>query len=151
MTIIHFSFNTRKAYLQATFKALDWEGSLGLTDLCVIESSNLLNKLAIKCLFLFAGVPIANLITISEYISMLREIGFQDIKIEDISKSVFPGFLSFIERQDLFLGSIYNERWQGLLAYAKIVEWYSGNKNGRPQLAFVMITAKKSKISSKLY
>lgn len=50
---------------------------------------------------LMGSMPRENVITTDEYIATLREIGYVDVELEDITQDVFLGFVTFLKGHGL--------------------------------------------------
>ena len=123
-----------------------------MTDLLLSDSTTLSDRFFLRIICYFASVPFVNIITISSYISQLESIGYENILVEDISDSVFPGFLRFLERRNEGpLEGVFNEKWDGMMTYGEIVRWWSGAKDGRKKLIFVLVSARKPLESMRTY
>ena len=134
-----FSFQ-RDRWLRSAHRALDDGGRLAITDLLLPRAPTLLDRLALQFICMMAGVPFANLMSRERYEATLREQGWTEIQLEDISASVYPGFLRFIKEHGEAMGPALSA-WGGLAGYARVVEWYS--RPERPRLAFYIISARK--------
>lgn len=119
-----YHFNTRETFLRQSFKRLAPEGRIALADICFTSGPN-------RWLPLVAGIPKENMITPDHYVRMLEEIGFEDVKLEDISDDVFPGFSQFLESR--------GHLWR---VFATIIR-YIAARGAR----FVIISAQKPKVS----
>ena len=86
-----FHFNTRALFLRQAFERLAPEGRIALADICFDKPSTLIS--------LLAGVVAENMISQEQYVCTLQEIGYEDIKLEDISYQVFPGFTRFLGKR----------------------------------------------------
>lgn len=42
-------------------------------------------------------MPKHNMVSTEDYVSQMREIGYVDIVLEDITEDVFPGFVKFLK------------------------------------------------------
>lgn len=130
----------RDRWLRSAHRALDAGGRLALNDLLLPRPLSLLESLIIRFIFLMAGVPFRNLKSPERYEATLREQGWTEIRLEDVSSSVYPGFVRFMESHGSVMGRAF-VAWGGLQSYARVVSWYSDPK--RPRLAFYMISARK--------
>ena len=123
-----------------------------MTDLLLAPSTTLLDRLLLRIICYFASVPFVNIITIAEHEANLAALGFEEIIVDDISDFVFPGFLRFLERRNAgALKGVLNAKWDGMMVYGSIVRWWSGAKDGRKKLLFVMVSAKKPMQSTRTY
>lgn len=147
-----YHFDTRQTFLRSSFDVLNPSGQLSMTDLLLADSTTPFDRLLLRIVCYFASVPFVNIITVGSHISQLESIGYEDILVEDISKSVFPGFLGFLERRDEGpLKGVLNGKWDSMMMYGKIVRWWSGAKDGRKRLIFVVVSARKPLVSMRKY
>jgi hypothetical protein len=58
-------------------------------------------------------MPKANMITAEQYLQTLKDIGYVDIGLEDLSDDVFPGFQIFLKSRGL-----------GWAMFARVIGWY---------------------------
>ncbi|ORY92436.1 S-adenosyl-L-methionine-dependent methyltransferase [Leucosporidium creatinivorum] len=131
----------RDAWLRSAHRALGDGGRLALTDLLLPNRPlELVEHLALRFVCYMAGLPFRNLVREAEYRSTLESQGWRDIQLDDISSSVYPGFLHFMEQQGREVGHALSA-WSGLATYASVVRWYSGAE--RPRLRFYLISAKR--------
>ncbi|KAF7320421.1 CBS-domain-containing protein [Mycena kentingensis (nom. inval.)] len=91
-----YHFNTRRDFLQQAFAALAPGGSIGLADICFASPETTRMRIAKTILRL---MPVANAISMDEYVAQLQTIGFTDVHMEDMSKDVFGGFIGFLGKQ----------------------------------------------------
>jgi hypothetical protein len=97
-----YHFSTRKLFLEQSFARLRPEtGRIALADMCFEPSGGFLGRHTALLWANALSVPSANLITISQYRSQLKCIGYDDIRVEDISAHVFPGFIAFLGSRGL--------------------------------------------------
>lgn len=145
MVPISPSFHTRDAFFRSALKALGEGGRLGLTDLCLPATPlGLRDTLILRLICRVSGVPFSNLLSPAEYVERLQQLGFEDVELEDITSSVFPGFLRFLNARDKALGSVLSRKWAGLYAASRTAcEWWMGGTGGR--LRFVLVSARKQK------
>lgn len=128
-----------------------------MTDLIVVPNLPLASRFLLHIVFRLAQVPAINMMTLPEYKTMLEEVGFTNVTIEDISSDVYPGLLRFIQqRGEEDLASVFNREWSGMKMYARVLGWWSGyspttgEHSGRGKLDFVLVSASKPPLS-KLY
>lgn len=144
-----YHFNTRHTFLLSAHRLLAPGGRIALTDL-VLPTRRLgaLESLAIRAMYILAGLPLANLITAKASVRRIEEMGYEDVRCEVVSERVWPGFCRFVERCDRELGGVLHPgHWGGLVRYARVVRWYAdlgGGGRGR-RLEFVIVTARKKR------
>ncbi|KAF8168043.1 hypothetical protein B0H34DRAFT_792700 [Crassisporium funariophilum] len=108
-----YHFNTRRTFLEQSFGQLASGGSIALADICFSSSSlsTLRTKLTLPILRL---MPKHNQISTEEYIVQMREIGYIDVVLEDITPDVFPGFVTFLK-----------SRGWGWWVFGTVISWYA--------------------------
>ncbi|BGP35736.1 hypothetical protein JCM10296v2_007588 [Rhodotorula toruloides] len=141
-----YHFNTRSAFLSSAHALLAPGGSLALTDLLVPSAPLPLSSLLLlRLLFYLAGAPWSNFLTPASYRAQLESHGFEGVEMVDISERVWPGFCGFVRERDERMGGVLDAKWKALGRYAKVVEWYSGARSGRPKLRFYLVSARKAR------
>lgn len=105
-----YHFNTRKVFLRQSFEKLAPGGRIGLTDICFDTSTGRAWWIS-KVLRM---IPSYNLTSTKTYISDLEEIGYVDVRLEDITDSVFPGFIRFMR-----------SRGWGFWIFGTFLGWYA--------------------------
>ena len=94
-----YHFNSRRVFLEQSFICLATGGRIALGDICFAPGSlSLTTRLMIA---LMGSMPRENVTTTDEYIATLREIGYVDVELEDITQDVFPGFVAFLKGRGL--------------------------------------------------
>lgn len=91
-----YHFRTRRAFLSQAFDKLSVNGRIALADICFVDGQS--NKIATLWAWMI-GIPRENMINADEYETMLEDIGYVDVEVEDVTKDVFPGFLAFLRTQ----------------------------------------------------
>ncbi|KAJ4000992.1 S-adenosyl-L-methionine-dependent methyltransferase [Lentinula boryana] len=91
-----YHFRTRETFLCQAFRQLSPTGRIALADICFANElpMNWQARVVRRVLRL---MPKENVISINEYVGRLEQIGYEDVKVEDISEDVFPGFVSFLK------------------------------------------------------
>ncbi|PPR06904.1 hypothetical protein CVT24_011594 [Panaeolus cyanescens] len=108
-----YHFNTRRRFIEQAFEHLKAGGRISLADICF--SSSALQKSTSKWLIrLFKLMPSSNIISIEEYEQQMKEMGYMDVIVEDITQDVFPGFTSFLK-----------SRGAGWWIFSQILTWYA--------------------------
>lgn len=83
-----FHFNTRKDFLKEAYRVLKIGGKICVAD-CLIDQPGLSDS-NFTAVARKMSIPIENYYDINTYISILKETGFSDIYVEDISNYVIP-------------------------------------------------------------
>jgi cyclopropane fatty-acyl-phospholipid synthase-like methyltransferase len=98
-----YHFLTRKDFLRQSFDHLAPHGRIALADMCLAAppTSSFFHYLHQWALKPVIPLPEENLITPTEYEAMLKEIGYEDVQVEDISRHVFPEFARFLRSRGL--------------------------------------------------
>ena len=107
-----YHFNTRETFLRQSFLKLAPGGRIALADIC-FDSQKLKSLSAWIMTRLFKIMPTHNLVSTEGYLSQMKEIGFVDVQLEDITLDVFPGFIGFLK-----------SRGSGWKVFAWVLEWY---------------------------
>ncbi|KAL5641408.1 hypothetical protein ACGC1H_001774 [Rhizoctonia solani] len=95
-----YHFRTREQFLAQSAQSLAPGGSIALADMCVTASASGLAIRALRRLFcIIFSIHPANMITMQEYAETMEQLGYQNVTIEDISSSVFPGFIAFLQKR----------------------------------------------------
>jgi hypothetical protein len=61
------------------------------------------------------SIPSENLVTTQEYILIMKQAGYQNVVVEDISPFVFPGFTRFLKSRGVefwIFGSMVEVWWK---------------------------------------
>lgn len=154
-----FSFNTRNLFLRQSFHTLRPKGRISLSELIIPSNPSLttFENFLLRLISVLAKVPFENLVTLETYISQLEEIGYEDIRTEDVTPFVFGGLAGFIGRRsagvDAFLGGggegglggILNEvKWRQFSGFGKALNWWDGGgEKGKRRMKYVLISAMK--------
>jgi len=88
-----YHFHSRKTFLSQAFHCLQPGGRIALADLAMDSP---LSPFMITVLSALLAIQRENIISSARYYSVLQEIGFENIVIEDISMDVFPSFRRFL-------------------------------------------------------
>ncbi|KAI0094671.1 hypothetical protein BDY19DRAFT_913950 [Irpex rosettiformis] len=97
-----YHFRSRRLFLEQSFKCLAIGGNIALGDICFAPGSlSLTTRFMIA---LMGSMPSENVMTTEEYVAMLRGIGYVDVKLENITQDVFPGFVTFLKGRGLAFG-----------------------------------------------
>lgn len=60
-------------------------------------------------------MPQANMITVDRYVAQMDQLGYIDVKMEDITEDVFPGFVQFLQTKGL--------RWRAASWGVKLLQY----------------------------
>ncbi|KAF9460840.1 S-adenosyl-L-methionine-dependent methyltransferase [Collybia nuda] len=105
-----YHFNTRKMFLHQSFEKLAPGGRIGLADICFDPS---IGSRAWLVSSLIRVIPKYNLTSIRNYGLDMKEVGYVDIELNDITEDVFPGFIRFLKSRGW--------RWA---AFGTLLQWY---------------------------
>ena len=108
-----FHFNTREEFLRQSLRRLTPRGSVALADLCFSSSPGLM--LTFLLCHVLRTMPKHNVTTKEQYVRQMREIGYEDVELEDITPFVFPGFREFLKHQGFLWG-----------AFSWLMSWLEG-------------------------
>ncbi|KLO13932.1 S-adenosyl-L-methionine-dependent methyltransferase [Schizopora paradoxa] len=89
-----YHFETRKVFFEQAFGHLSPGGRIALADICLPATSGSFLRRMIDATG--ALMPRENMVTIDEYETQLRRVGFEDVSVRDITDDVFPGFRAFL-------------------------------------------------------
>jgi len=93
-----YHFHSRNEFLQQSLARLAPRGTIALADICFAPSST--KTLGVKLMQYIMGacsvMPKDNMVTAEEYLRELESMGYVDVKLEDITDDVFPGFITFL-------------------------------------------------------
>ncbi|KAJ7783854.1 S-adenosyl-L-methionine-dependent methyltransferase [Mycena maculata] len=90
-----YHFQTRRAFLQQAHNQLRPGGSVALADICFAPGA-LQTSWTRWVTAVLRLMPRENMVSTDEYLAEMRRIGYTDVRLEDISADVFPGFLKFL-------------------------------------------------------
>lgn len=119
-----FHFAPRELFLSQSFSSLAPGGTIALGDLAVSKTLPFVLRIILSRLL---SIPSENMITPRIYEEQLRNIGYTNIRIEDVSQNVFPKFKSFLESR----GGLWK-------VFASMIGWWAA-AGGR----FVIVNASK--------
>jgi Methyltransferase domain len=118
-----YHFDTRSEFLSQSYVKLVPEGRIALADICIDPSSLRYGQAWLITSF-FRLMPKQNMVSTKQYVSVMKEIGYVDVQLRDITQDVFPGFIKFLRRKG----------W-GWWFLALVLDWYA-NTGAR----FVIVT-----------
>ena len=90
-----YHFRTRAVFLWQAFNCLAPGGRVALADIC-FERGGAFNRLGRSLLALLDVMPEENMISKAEYAVCMETLGYGDVRVEDVSEDVFPGFARFL-------------------------------------------------------
>lgn len=90
-----YHFRTRRLFLQQVFDALNEGGRVGFTDIAFTPGFPTISLASLLSL----SAPRENVV--SDVRTELEEIGYVDVRVEDITEDVFPGFSKFLKPRGL--------------------------------------------------
>lgn len=97
-----------------------------------------------------ASVPFSNLCPLEPYLSAFREIGFEDVEVQDLTNYVFSGLAKFIEAQSVdavLREGLHQGKMMQYRGFARVLKWWAGSSEGKEKLKFVMVRARKPLLS----
>jgi SAM-dependent methyltransferase len=108
-----YHFNTRHLFLEQSFKKLAPGGRVALADICF--SSSALKGTRLKLISSIVRLmPPQNLISDKDYMTAMKNIGYVDVTLEDITPDVYPPFIVFLK-----------SRGVGWWVFGSILQWYT--------------------------
>ena len=108
-----YHFNTRHKFLEQSFQKLTPGGSISLADICFLTS--FVNTRRTRLITSIVNLlPRCNQISVEDYVDKMKQIGYIDVVMEDITSEVFPGFVAFLKG-----------RGWGWWIFGSVVDWYS--------------------------
>jgi SAM-dependent methyltransferase len=137
-TAYHFD---RVAFFASALDALKPGSILALTDLCLPPAPlSRTEAIILGLICRISSVP--HLMNQRDYGAKLKEAGFEDVHLCDITPQVFHGLLSFLRKQDHELGGVLGRRWAFLnISVGACLRWWIGGEKAR--LRFLLVSAKK--------
>ncbi|RDB28506.1 Erythromycin 3''-O-methyltransferase [Hypsizygus marmoreus] len=108
-----YHFHTRVTFLRQSFQKLLPGGRIALADICF--DPKLLESPRIWLITSILGLmPKQNMVSKEGYITQMKEIGYTDVQLEDVTDDVFPGFINFLKSRGL-----------GWKVFGLVIEWYA--------------------------
>ncbi|KAF9887989.1 hypothetical protein FE257_009378 [Aspergillus nanangensis] len=122
-TLYHFK-PSRKPLFKCAYG--DMEASLMGFDLVLSDSASLWNKLILRLICAFSGMPYSNFVTKDGYQDMLIRAGYerQMIEMHDVSEHVFSGLAKYLVNKDLELKR-YGMTIGKFKGAAKVFSWWA--------------------------
>ncbi|KAL0072036.1 hypothetical protein AAF712_000959 [Marasmius tenuissimus] len=121
-----YHFHTREKFLRQAHQHCAPGGRVALADICF--KSNALKRPSLTRSILKL-MPKENMISVEEYVEVMEKIGYTEVKLEDISNDVFPGFIGFLKTQGI-----------GWNFFARVLGLYVRKGGAR----FVIVTGRRS-------
>lgn len=107
-----YHFNTRRTFLKQSFQKLSPGGRIALADICF--DPNTIHSLRVTLITrVLRLMPLHNVVSSDDYVSMMKEIGYIDVQLKDITSDVLPGFILFLK-----------SRGQGWKVFGLMMEMY---------------------------
>ncbi|KAJ6503487.1 S-adenosyl-L-methionine-dependent methyltransferase [Mycena vitilis] len=95
-----YHFRPRVEFLRQAHNCLRPGGALALADICF--SPGALQTPWTRCVgAVLRLMPRENMLSTDEYVAQMRGVGFTDVRLEDITENVFPGFVSFLSKRGI--------------------------------------------------
>ncbi|KAH8986991.1 S-adenosyl-L-methionine-dependent methyltransferase [Lactarius hatsudake] len=122
-----YHFDTREEFLRQSLRRLTPGGSVASADLCFSSPPGPVLTLLLSRIL--HTMPKHNIMTKEQYIQQMREIGYEDVELEDITPFVFPGFVKFMKQRGRMWG-----------VFSRTMSWLEGQG-----LRFVIIKGTRPK------
>ena len=90
-----YHFKTRRDFLSQSLVKLSPGGRIALADMCFDPHYRWVEKLAEML------IPKENIVSMDQYMLTMKDIGFAEVEVEDITSNVFPRFLEFLRGKGL--------------------------------------------------
>ncbi|KAJ7181724.1 S-adenosyl-L-methionine-dependent methyltransferase [Mycena crocata] len=95
-----YHFQTRATFLKQAHDQLRPDGSIALADICFAPGA--LQTRWTRCVTaVLRMMPRENMISTDEYLAQMHGIGYTDVRLEDCTEYVFPGFIRFLSTRGL--------------------------------------------------
>ena len=133
-----FHYNTRKKFLEESYRVLEKGGKLILADLLVTDDKiDIFNKKFQETFICVMNIPKPNLITPQQLVEELETIGFK-VKLYDITEQTFKPFYKFFF-ENYKSNSIVNK-----IANKTVVQGYINNLcNGTNGFKYIVVVCEK--------
>jgi SAM-dependent methyltransferase len=108
-----YHFRPRVEFLRQAYGGLKPGGSVALADICFTPGA-LQTRWTRFVTAVLRLMPRENMISTDEYVAQMREIGYREIQLEDITEDVFPGFISFLATRGIgwwIFGRVFGIFW----------------------------------------
>ncbi|KAJ7038134.1 S-adenosyl-L-methionine-dependent methyltransferase [Mycena alexandri] len=110
-----YHFQPRAEFLRQAYDRLNPGGSIALADICFAPGALQTRWTRFVTMILRLGLmPAENMISTDEYLAQMRQVGFIDVQLEDITEDVFPKFISFLATQGVgwwIFSRVFNIFW----------------------------------------
>ncbi|KAK9474876.1 S-adenosyl-L-methionine-dependent methyltransferase [Dipodascopsis tothii] len=118
----------RREFLTYAHSLLAAGGAFAAADLVRGDSPSFLQQLGLRVVCAFAHTPVANFVTVADYVRLLESCGFTaaagwTVSVEDVSADVFDGLARFIKRRDASLGA--HLQFKPYSSFAKVLAWWA--------------------------
>ncbi|KAJ3380679.1 hypothetical protein HDU84_005655 [Entophlyctis sp. JEL0112] len=136
-----YHFHTRSSFLQLSASKLKPKvGILCLSDIILGPGAysgqfTLIDQLLLRLFCAAAGVPMVNLVRMSDYVKCLEDCGFTNAVVEDVTEDVFGPFANYIRGRTNGIGTdsvepgILNSwRWIQFIVVGWFLEWAVARK-----------------------
>jgi hypothetical protein len=95
-----YHFQPRTKFLAQAFNKLRAGGSLALADICFAPGA-LQTRRTRWVTAVLRMMPRENMVSTEEYLTQMRGIGYKDVRLDDVTADVFPGFIRFLGTRGL--------------------------------------------------
>ncbi|KAG9128228.1 TRAPP subunit trs31 [Ceratobasidium sp. 392] len=93
-----YHFKTRERFLVQSIQQLEPKGSIALADICIHSSPATPGLRLLRRIYcVLFSMPPENLITAADYEQTMLRVGYENVSVEDITLSVFPGFTTLLK------------------------------------------------------
>lgn len=139
-----YHFPSRSDFLTKSFKILGPQGKIGLSDLVLADNNaSLYQRFILRSMLFLSRIPVKNIVRLEPYQKQLADVGFDQIKVRDISEHVFLPFNNWLIQYKCDEGQAKVDSPWAWLKYdvtAKFLSW-AYRKN---ILRYVIVSAEKN-------
>lgn len=124
-----YHFPSRERFFQASAERLQPNGRLAVTDFLLDTTNNISSsdQLILSWMLKLSHIPAANIVAQDKYIRQIKTVGFEQIKIQDISKYVLPSFGRWLrehkEHQGILRTILFWHEWIKYDVTARFLSW----------------------------
>ncbi|KAF9270274.1 S-adenosyl-L-methionine-dependent methyltransferase [Marasmius fiardii PR-910] len=93
-----YHFRSRQEFLRQSFQHLTPGGRIALADIC-FDGAELERPSLVRSVLRL--MPKENMVSMEEYGETMKRIGYTDVRLENISDHVFPGFSGFLRKRGI--------------------------------------------------
>jgi ubiquinone/menaquinone biosynthesis C-methylase UbiE len=129
-------FNSRTRFFSEAWRVLSNGGRIALTDILPRPNRGIMARMSDHLASSLWAIPPANMYDRSVYIRRLREAGFVDVEIEDLSHQVLVGFGKHI------INLISDPAAIRRLGLAKLLQWHQSTR-AMVNFEYVLVMARK--------